>query len=638
MVGEELPVLKEFIKRIKKQTAANIAVGLCGALLVAMPPSPVRASEGDVLSGVLGALGAVAAYNGYFRQISEMGNNALYQEETYRMDIGEHGLSRFRQDKITVDKVMKRLAAKGEYTLESRNLPFRWAVNDSDEFNAACYPTNYISVNRGLVAGLRGNEDEIAAVLGHEMIHGLKLHSASNMAKAAAAQIGMVAVNAATGAGDPGVVSMMTDYAVAKMVSVPTEYEADEGGFYIACSAGFNPGGAAAAMVRMESIVNRQAEFHGKFDPYDHPETPNREKKLAQMMTDYSGGHVKVDKNKILIDDMLFAEVAWTDFDNELTRETAYLVAGAIARGIHDNDNLSGWNWRPSGRGDGLEDYLTDDRVYEPLKQFVAERHLERELKKLISAVYSGEVITDVRTKLHEADEARQEKWMERLAKTKLADSELVSAFVDNGDRYNDVYLPDYARQQALRVFDSDNAPEDLSKVYAVIARACMQELDFPEAHKKVSYALHLNPASAFNHVTLADIYRGEGKPEAALEECRTAIACDPKFSPAYYIAGDIADELGREEEALNFYREHRRLEPEANGYELKYLEKLDPKEAGRIREARRKLAEKWAKEMPTREQRLKKQAEEKEKEINKADPGREKKIKEAKTNHRVEN
>lgn len=98
---------------------------------------------------------------------------------------------------------------------------------------------------------------------------------------------------------------------------------------------------------------------------------------------------------------------------------------------------------------------------------------------------------------------------MERLARTKLADSELVSEFVDNGDRYNDVYLPDYARQQALRVFDSDNAPEDLSKVYAVIARACMQDLDFPEAHKKADYALLLNPASAFNHVTLADIYRG---------------------------------------------------------------------------------------------------------------------------------
>ncbi|MDO4204822.1 MAG: M48 family metalloprotease [Selenomonadaceae bacterium] len=604
-------MLNKIVKNIKRKAVGKIMAGLCAVSFLAIPQPAARADDGAA-AGVLGALGAVAAYNGYFKQISAMGNNAYYQEETYLMDVREHGLSRFRQDKIVVDRVMKQLAARGDYTLESRNLPFRWAVNDSNEFNAACYPTNYISINRGLVAGLRGDEDELAAVLGHEMIHGLRLHAASNVAKAAAAQIGMMAINAATNAGDPGMVAMMTDYGVAKMVSVPTEYEADEGGFYIACSAGFNPGGAAAAMVRMENITNREAEFHGKYDPYDHPETPNREKKLSQMMTEYSAGHVKVDKNKIFIDDMLFAETDWTDLGGELPQETAYLVAGAIARGLHDNNNLTSWNWRPSGRGDGLEDYLNDDRVYEPLKTFVTEHHLERELKKLITAAYTAEVITDVRTKMQEADEARHEKWMERLAKTKLADRELVTKFVDNGDAYNDVYLPGYARQEAVRAFDCVNLSDDLSKIYAVVARACMQELDFEEAEKNVEYALKLNPDSAFNHVTRADIYRGEGRPEEAIAECRAAIACDGKFAPAYGIAGDIADELGDEELALSFYREHKRLEPKANGYHMKYLEKLDPRAAEEIREAQKKRAEEWAKELPTKEQKLKKQEEEK--------------------------
>lgn len=605
-------MLNKIVKKLKNKAAGNILAGLWAASLVVLPPSAANASGGDAMAGVIGAIGAVAAYNGYFKQITAIGNNAYYQEETYMMDRQEHGLSRFRQDKIVVDRVMNQLVAKGDYTLETRNLPFRWAVNDSEEFNAACYPTNYISINRGLVAGLRGNDDEIAAVLGHEMIHGLRLHAASNVAKAAAAQIGMMAINAATGAADSGVVAMMTDYGVAKMVSVPTEYEADEGGFYIACSAGFNPGGAAAAMIRMENITSREAEFHGKYDPYDHPETPNREKKLSQMMTDYSAGHVKVDKNKIFIDDMLFAETAWTDLDSELPQETAYLVAGAIARGIHDNNTLSGWNWRPSGKGDGLEDYLTDDRVYAPLKQFVTERHLEKELKKLISAAYSAEVITDVRTKMLEADEARHEKWLERLGKTKLADKELVKKFIDNGDAYNDVYLPEHARMEAMRAFDCDVPVEDPSKIYAVVGRAYMQEQNFEEAHSKAAYALMLNPGSAFNHVTLADIYRGEGKPEAAIEECRAAIACDPKFAPAYGIAGDIADELGDEELALNFYRDHKRLVPKANGYEMKYLEKLDPKAAAEIREHREKQAKEWAKELPTKEQKLKTQEEEK--------------------------
>ena len=618
-------MLNRILKKIKKRAAGKILAGLCAVSFMAVAQPAAEAGEGAV-AGVLGALGAVAAYNGYFQQISAMGNNAYYQEETYLMDVREQGLSRFTQDKIVVDRVMNQLVTKGDYTLESRNLPFRWAVNDSNDFNAACYPTNYISVNRGIVAGLRGNEDELAAVLGHEMIHGLKMHAAANVAKAAAAQIGMMAINAATNAGDAGMVAMMTDYGVAKMVSVPTEYEADEGGFYIACSAGFNPGGAAAAMVRMESITNRDAEFHGKFDPYDHPETQNREKKLSQMMTEYCAGHVRVENNKIFIDDMLFAETDWTDLDSELPQETAYLVAGAIARGIHDNNTLSGWNWRPSGNGDGLEDYLTDDRVYEPLKKFVAERHLERELKKLITSAYTAEVISDVRTKMQEADAARHEKWLERLDKAKLADRELVTRFVDNGDAYNDAYLPSYARQEAMRAFSCANLPEDSSKIYAVIARACMQELDFEGAHREAEYALKLNPGSAFNHVTLADIYRGEGRPEAAIEECRAAIACDSKFAPAYGIAGDIADELGDEEQALTFYREHKRLVPKANGYGMKYLEKLDPKAAAEIREAMEKRAKEWAKELPTREQKLKKQEEEKQKKEAAEKKGEEKK------------
>ena len=44
----------------------------------------------------------------------------------------------------------------------------------------------------------------------------------------------------------------------------------------------------------------------------------------------------------------------------------------------------------------------------------------------------------------------------------------------------------------------------------------------------------------------------------------------------------------------------------------MKYLEKLDPKAAAEIREHREKQAKEWAKELPTKEQKLKNQEEEK--------------------------
>ena len=104
--------------------------------------------------------------------------------------------------------------------------------------------------------------------------------------------------------------------------------------------------------------------------------------------------------------------------------------------------------------------------------------------------------------------------------------------------------------------------------------------------------------------------------------------------NPLEKVAKDIKD--GRilrskplplnEEQALAFYREHKRLGPKANGYGMKYLEKLDPKAAAEIREAMEKRAKEWAKELPTREQKLKKQEEEKQKKEAAEKKGEEKK------------
>ena len=73
---------------------------------------------------------------------------------------------------------MTRLVTRGEYAMDIRSLPFRWQVNAGREFNAACFPTDHVTVNEGLIRGVNRNVDELAAVLGHEMTHGLKLHAA----------------------------------------------------------------------------------------------------------------------------------------------------------------------------------------------------------------------------------------------------------------------------------------------------------------------------------------------------------------------------------------------------------------------------------------------------------------------------
>ena len=131
----------------------------------------------------------------------DTGNNADYQRQSLLQDKTANGADANALDVRAVDDVMRRLTAPGMYVLPANNLPFTWHVNDSALFNAACYPTHYISVNRGLVRIL-DDENEIAAVLGHEMTHGLAHHSAEVYAKTMATYYGLSLLNMATGVMD----------------------------------------------------------------------------------------------------------------------------------------------------------------------------------------------------------------------------------------------------------------------------------------------------------------------------------------------------------------------------------------------------------------------------------------------------
>ena len=61
-------------------------------------------------------------------------------------------------------------------TSHRSNLIYRFTVLDSPEVNAFALPGGYIFINRGLMAYL-STEEELAAVLGHEIGHVTARHS-----------------------------------------------------------------------------------------------------------------------------------------------------------------------------------------------------------------------------------------------------------------------------------------------------------------------------------------------------------------------------------------------------------------------------------------------------------------------------
>ena len=175
--------MKNQLSLIKRKLLSLCLAGLTG--LGVLLPLP-RAEAADAWTVAAQALGVYAAYKSSLSSILAIGNDPAYQVSSRLQDAKANGRDLNEHDWEVVNRVMEQLVTKGDYVLKVNSLPFIWHVNDSEEFNASCYPTNYISINRALVRGLQCDEDELAAVLAHEMIHGLRQHSANNYAKAIA--------------------------------------------------------------------------------------------------------------------------------------------------------------------------------------------------------------------------------------------------------------------------------------------------------------------------------------------------------------------------------------------------------------------------------------------------------------------
>lgn len=135
---------------------------------------------------------------------------------------------------------------------------WEFVVFDRPEVNAFVLPNGKVGAFRGLME-LAADDDELAAVLGHEVGHVLARHPAERVSQELAVQLGVAAVQLVLSQGDyaqhagdiAAVLGMGATYGVILPYSRSHELEADRLGVTLMTRAGFDPAGALRFFERM---------------------------------------------------------------------------------------------------------------------------------------------------------------------------------------------------------------------------------------------------------------------------------------------------------------------------------------------------------------------------------------------------
>ena len=160
-----------------------------------------------------------------------------------------------------------------------------WEVNveKNDQLNAYCMPGGKIMVFSGLIEKLNTTDDELAAVIGHEISHALREHGRERMSQAYVQQFGLQALASFVGGTAGSLAAQGAGMGTQLFFALPNgreqEREADKMGLELAARAGYNPDAAVTLWQKM-SANNKGAppEFLST-----HPASENRIKDLQAL-------------------------------------------------------------------------------------------------------------------------------------------------------------------------------------------------------------------------------------------------------------------------------------------------------------------------------------------------------------------
>ena len=247
--------------------------------------------------------------------------------------------------------------------VSDRQLPYEFVVLNSSVPNAWALPGGKIAVNRGLLTEL-GSEAELAAVLGHEIVHAAARHGALAMQRGLLLQGALIATQVAAQRNDYGSLAVGAASLGAQLLSLrngrDAELESDLYGMRYMAAAGYDP---TAAITLQETFVRLSEQNGGRGGRLatlfaSHPPSEERvQKNRETAATLAAGGDVGRERYQAATARLREREPAYDAYDegraaladdrpDDAERSAQEAVAPAAGRGAHPR---AARRYRPGG-------------------------------------------------------------------------------------------------------------------------------------------------------------------------------------------------------------------------------------------------------------------------------------------------
>jgi predicted Zn-dependent protease len=270
----------------------NTRIHACGAALLvalstALPPALARDQEQVVQDGIAvkplkhSLWRDIAAPEQEINQQSAQQYLALMSQAKQQGALVPASDPRVQRLRAIAQRIIPNTA---RWNPDARN--WQWEVNllQSNEVNAFCMPGGHIAFYTGILDKLQLTDDEIAAVMGHEIAHALREHGRDRQSKATAtgiaSQLGGAALSAWLGVDVRGAANAAGQLYVLKF-SRDEEREADLVGLDIAARSGYDPRAGLSLWTKMAQLDRSGAPIEILSD---HPGGENRMAQIESHM------------------------------------------------------------------------------------------------------------------------------------------------------------------------------------------------------------------------------------------------------------------------------------------------------------------------------------------------------------------